>query len=122
MQQNKKTLVIGATPNSSRFAYIATEMLQEYHHDVVLFGIKKGLINDLTIHNEWPEDKDIDTITLYINEKLQEQYYDAMLNSGAKRIIFNPGTENAELAQLAKAKNMEALNACTLVLLRTNQY
>lgn len=122
MLQTKTTLVVGATPNPSRYAYIATEMLQEYGHKVILFGIKKGSINDLKIHNEWPDNMDINTITLYINPSLQEQYYNAILHSGAKRIIFNPGTENSELAQLAHAKNIEALNACTLVLLRTNQY
>ncbi len=122
MPQNKKTLVIGATPNPTRYAFIATEMLQDYQHEVVLFGIKKGDINGLKINNEWPEDQNIDTITLYINATLQEQYYDKILNAGASRIIFNPGTENSELSNLAKEKNMEALNACTLVLLRTNQY
>ena len=122
MQQSKTTLVVGATPNPNRYAYIATEMLQDYNHEVVLFGIKKGSINDLKIQNEWPDNETIDTITLYINPSLQEQYYEAMLNSGAKRIVFNPGTENSELAQLANAKNIETLNACTLVLLRTNQY
>lgn len=122
MRQSKTTLVVGATPNPNRYAYIATEMLQDYNHEVVLFGIKKGSINDLKIQNEWPDNETIDTITLYINPSLQEQYYEAMLNSGAKRIVFNPGTENSELAQLANAKNIETLNACTLVLLRTNQY
>lgn len=122
MPQNKKTLVVGATPNPTRYAFIASEMLQDYGHEIVLFGIKKGEINGHKIHNEWPENSNVNTITLYINPGLQEQYYKEIINSGAERIIFNPGTENSELSHLAKSKNIEVLNACTLVLLRTNQY
>lgn len=121
MQEIKKTLVIGATPNPSRFAFIATEMLLDYHHPVVLYGIKKGSIRDLVIQNEWPGEQNIDTITLYINPRLQEQYLDKIIDLKPQRIIFNPGTENPKLEKLARSKNIEALDACTLVLLRTGQ-
>jgi hypothetical protein len=39
-----------------------------------------------------------------------------------KRIIFNPGTENDELAKMAKDKGIQPVEACTLVLLSTGQY
>ncbi len=122
MPQNKKTLVLGATPKPNRYAYIATEMLVDYGHTVLPFGIKKGNIGNLTILNEWPEDEDIDTITLYINPTIQQDFYERILALRPKRIIFNPGTENQELVELAKMNNIIAQEACTLVLLRTNQY
>ncbi|NNJ54658.1 MAG: CoA-binding protein, partial [Bacteroidia bacterium] len=71
---------------------------------------------------EWPAKEEIDTITLYINPRLQEQYLQKMVELKPKRIICNPGTENPELEKLARLQNIEVLNACTLVLLRTNQY
>jgi len=40
----KKTLVLGATPNPDRYAYLATEKLCAYGHEVVPVGIKKGMI------------------------------------------------------------------------------
>ena len=122
MPQSKKTLVIGATPKPERYAYIATEMLHDFGHEVVPYGIKKGTIGDYTILNEWPNSQKIDTITLYINPTLQEGFYDQILALKPKRIIFNPGTENSALEEMAKAKNIKTLDACTLVLLRTNQY
>lgn len=122
MPLNKKTLVIGATPNRQRYAYIATEMLLDYEHEVILYGVKRGNIRDLTILNDWPSDADIDTITLYINPRIQEGYYDKILAMNPRRIIFNPGTENPILTDLAHSQNISTLNACTLVLLRTNQY
>ncbi|MFT4826975.1 MAG: putative CoA-binding protein [Bacteroidia bacterium] len=122
MPQSKKTLVIGATPKPERYAYIATEMLHDFGHEVVPYGIKKGTIGDYTILNEWPSSQEFDTITLYINPALQEGFYDQILALKPKRIIFNPGTENSALEEMAKAKNIKTLEACTLVLLRTNQY
>ena len=85
-------------------------------------SIKKGKIGGYTIVNEWPEDETFDTITLYINPQIQVNFYDRILALKPKRIIFNPGTENQELTQLAQSQNIETLEACTLVLLRTNQY
>lgn len=122
MPQNKKTLVLGATPKPDRYAYIATEMLTDYGHTVVPYGVKKGKIGDFIILNEWPTDTDIDTITLYINPTLQQQFYDRIVAMKPKRIVFNPGTENSELMQLAEENDIIAQEACTLVLLRTNQY
>ncbi|NNJ55430.1 MAG: CoA-binding protein, partial [Bacteroidia bacterium] len=74
MQLSKRTLVIGATPNPTRYAFIATNMLLEYSHEVVLYGIKRGDIAGIPILKEWPAKEEIDTITLYINPRLQEQY------------------------------------------------
>ena len=72
--------------------------------------------------NEWPEKESFDTITLYINPKLQEQYNQKIIALNPKRIIFNPGTENEKLADMAEQNNIQTTNACTLVLLRSNQY
>lgn len=122
MQQTKRTLVIGASPNPTRYAYKAANMLLDYEHPVVLYGIKKGEIRNISIQNDWPSNESIDTITLYINPTLQEPLYQDILELAPKRIIFNPGTENEELAKLANENDIEALYACTLVLLQTNQY
>ena len=122
MPQSKKTLVLGATPKPERYAYIATEMLVNFGHTVVLLGVKRGEIGELTILSEWPADEDIDTVTLYINPTIQKDFYARILALKPKRIIFNPGTENLELMELASSQKIATLEACTLVLLRTSQY
>jgi hypothetical protein len=45
-----------------------------------------------------------------------------VIKTKPKRIIFNPGSENEELEKLAKENGIETIEACTLVLLSTNQY
>jgi len=118
----KKTVVIGATPNTDRYSYKATVSLERHGHQVVPLGIRKGEINGRPIINERPIIEDVDTVTLYINPERQKDWYDYILSLHPKRIIFNPGTENDELVRSAKANGILPLEACTLVLLSTNQY
>ncbi len=118
----KKTLIIGATPNPTRFAFLAAHRLHHYGHPIVLFGIKKGEVIGQTIQNTFPQESDIHTVTLYINPGIQKQYYSQILGLKPKRIIFNPGTENEELRELAEEQGIETDYACTLVLLNSRQY
>lgn len=118
----KKTLVLGASPNPQRYGFLATEMLTEYKHEVVPFGIKKGEINGKPIVNELPDDADFDTVTLYLNPTNQHEYYDYIIGLHPKRVVFNPGTENPEFEQMLISRGIQPLEACTLVLLRTGQY
>jgi len=118
----KKTLIIGASPDSSRYAYKAAHMLTRFNHEIVNVGIKRGEVAGVEIENQGNIHSDIDTITLYIGPALQPQYYDYILDTRPKRVIFNPGTENFELEKLLDQHNIEPMRACTLVLLSTGQY
>jgi predicted CoA-binding protein len=66
--------------------------------------------------------EDVDTVTMYLNPLHQKEYYNYILSLKPKRIIFNPGAENEELAQLAKDNHIVPVEACTLVLLSTGQF
>ena len=66
--------------------------------------------------------ENINTVTLYLNPLHQQAYYNYIFSLNPKRIIFNPGAENEELAALARQKGIVAQEACTLVLLSTGQY
>jgi predicted CoA-binding protein len=116
----KKTLVIGASENTERYSYLAVQLLRKHAHTVVAIGRKAG--NDVAIVTTMPDENEVDTVTLYVNPVAQKEYYDYILSLQPKRIIFNPGTENEELAALATANGIEAVEACTLVLLNTGQY
>lgn len=117
-----KTLIIGASPDESRYAYKAAHMLTRFNHEIVNVGIKKGEVAGVPIEKPGQIHADIDTITLYIGPALQPQYYDYILETKPRRVIFNPGTENYELEKLLDRHNIEPVEACTLVLLSTGQY
>ena len=121
---SKKTVIIGATTNPSRYAYLAAGMLTEYNYPIVPVGIKQGEVYGekiLPIYNR-PIIQDVDTVILYIGPQHQPEHYDYILSLKPKRVIFNPGTENDEFEKLLEASGVEALQACTLVMLRSGQY
>lgn len=119
---NKKTVVLGASANPSRYSYLAVNRLAAHNHDVIAIGKRVSKINQVDILTNTPPEKDVDTVTLYLNANNQKQYYDYIVSLHPKRIIFNPGAENDELAELAVKNNIEPIEACTLVLLSTGQY
>lgn len=118
----KKTVVLGASDNPERYSYLAVNKLTAHQHHVIAIGKKEGHINSIPIVTEHPQLNEVDTVTLYLNPAHQKAYYDYILSLKPKRIIFNPGTENDELFNMAKANGIEPLEACTLVLLSTGQY
>lgn len=120
--ENKKTLILGATPDSSRYAYLAANRLKAKGHSIVNVGIKKGEVAGVEIQKPEQIYTDIDTITLYVGPQNQTGLYKYILDTDPKRIIFNPGTENEELERLASEQGIETIEACTLVLLSIGQY
>ena len=118
----KKTLVLGASANPSRYSYLAIRKLRNYGHPVVAVGRKESVVQDVPISKEKTPATDVDTVTLYLNARHQQEYYDYILSLKPKRIIFNPGAENDELASLARQNGIQPMEACTLVMLSTGQY
>lgn len=119
---NKKTLVLGASANPSRYSYLAINALQTKGHDVTAVGKRQGKVGKIEIETKEKNINGLDTVTLYLNPSNQKQYYDYIFSLHPKRIIFNPGAENEELFSMAKEKGILPQEACTLVLLSTGQY
>lgn len=122
MAKQKKTLVLGASDNPSRYSYLAIQRLRHQGHPVVAIGRKYTKLGDVNITKDKEPLEGIDTVTLYLHPKHQKEYYDYILSLKPGRIIFNPGAENDELAALAKSNDIQPVEACTLVLLSTGQY
>lgn len=116
------TLVLGATPNPQRYAYLATQRLLANGQEVELLGIKSGEIAGIPIQYGQPELTNIDTVTLYVGARHQPPYYDYLIGLQPRRIIFNPGTENPELMRLARENGIAPIFACTLVMLASGEY
>jgi len=120
--KNKKTLVLGATTKPDRYAFRAINSLVGKGHSVLAIGQQTGEVAGVKIQTKMIPLKNIDTVTLYLNPRNQRDYYNYIIETQPKRVIFNPGTENPELYQLLRSNNIEVEVACTLVLLATDQY
>lgn len=118
----KKTVVLGASPNPERFSFKAVAKLQKYGHEVVAIGKRKGNIDGIEILQFPPMLTDVHTVAMYLSPANQKEYYDYIFSLNPKRIIFNPGTENDELAEMAKRHGIEVVEWCVLVMLAGNHY
>jgi hypothetical protein len=109
-----KTVVFGYSDNPDRYSYKAYHLLKEYKHEAIAFNPRNDDINAIN----YP----FHTFTLYVAEPVSNQFLDKILKLNFKRIIFNPGTENAKLEKKCLEKNIEVVHGCTLVMLKTDQF
>jgi predicted CoA-binding protein len=119
---SKKTLVIGASEDPSRYSYLAINKLVSNGHEVVAIGKKEGEVSGVHFGKELLPFEDVDTVTLYINPVIQKKYYDYIVSLKPTRVIFNPGTENEEFYFILQQNGIYPQESCTLVMLSTNQY
>ena len=119
---SKKTLVLGASANPTRYSYLAVSKLREHDHPVVAIGRTTAIVADIPVQSETSPIPELDTVTMYLNPVNQKNYYDYILEQHPKRVIFNPGAENPEFEKILQEKGIQSVEACTLVLLSTDQY
>ena len=119
---NNVTLIIGASTDPSRYAYLAANKLVSHNHKIALLGLKNGEVAGGKIITEKENFEHIDTVTLYVSPKHQKEYFDYVAGLKPRRVIFNPGTENPEFQDFLSNKGIEPIEACTLVMLSTGQY
>lgn len=120
--EDKRTLVLIASPKEDRYSNKAVKLLRENRVPVVAIGRRSGSIGDVEFLVGKPLVQNLHTITLYLNPLNQKPFYDYIISLSPQRVVFNPGTENVELQTALTNNNIFWEEACTLVLLRTNQY
>lgn len=117
-----KTLVIGASLKEVRYSNIAIKRLRTFNHSVVAIGLRSGSVGDVNIETSKIHFENVHTVTMYVNPRRQEEFYEYLISLQPKRVIFNPGTENSTFYNLLSAEGIAYEEACTLVLLSTGQY
>jgi hypothetical protein len=91
--------------------------LSKAGYTVYAIGKRKGTIGTIEITEQWPANVEPDLISLYLNPKNQIEYTQRILQSGSKKVVFNPGSENPDLSAKLKQAGIEFEEACTLVML-----
>ena len=119
---SKRTLVIGASENPTRYSNLAIQTLIKHQHEVVALSKRNGSVSGVNFQTEFPVKEKIHTVTLYIGPKHQQEYYQLLIDLKPERVIFNPETENYELESLLEKNGIETIQACTLIMLNTGQY
>ncbi|MBU0469126.1 MAG: CoA-binding protein [Candidatus Omnitrophica bacterium] len=115
--------IIGASNKEHRYSYMAFKLLKEKGHNV--FPVHQR-VKQIEGHPVFASIEDIaeelDTVTMYVNAGVSNTISDKLISKKPKRVIFNPGAENPELEYSLNSAGVETINACTLVMLKTNQF
>lgn len=122
MYMEKVTVVLGASPNPERYSNRAVKKLLEKQIPVVAIGKKESEIDSVLIRKGMPDIGTVHTVTLYLNAKNQEEYYDYVLSLNPKRVIFNPGTMNEEFEEILRKEDIEVVTDCMLAMLVCGQF
>ena len=121
--KKQRVVVVGASSKPERYSNQAVRLLLQYGHDVVPVNPAQQLIENLPVVPSLEDiDGPVDTVTLYISPKHSSGFGDALVNLNPGRVIFNPGTENPELEELLIENGIAVEEACTLVMLNTDQF
>jgi predicted CoA-binding protein len=122
-KENKTVAVLGASSKPDRYSYQCVELLLQHGYNVVPVTPAKQQICGIEPTSDLSSISDkVDTLTMYVNPKRSSDMEEDILNLNPKRIIFNPGSENADLEEKCIAQGIRIENACTLVLLNTEQF
>ncbi len=116
--------VIGASPKEERYSNKAMRMLAEYKHHPIPVAPSYEEIEGEKVYKSVSEIPDkLDTATMYLGPNRQtDEIIDQIIAAAPKRVIFNPGTENEHSAEKFKDAGINVVEACTLIMLETNQY
>jgi predicted CoA-binding protein len=118
----RKVVVLGASANPLRFSYKAISMLLRHKFEVIPVGLREGTIGALKIVKGKPFISGVDTLVLYINPDIQRAYYDYIFELNPRLIVFNPGTENFELANLAAERGIRVEFDCAIMMLQEGEF
>ncbi|MGB5637583.1 MAG: CoA-binding protein [Sedimenticolaceae bacterium] len=115
--------VLGASPKPARYANQCVRLLQQHGYRITPVHPRFGLIEELPVTHSLTAISDpVDTLTLYLGPQLLEPQIDDIVRLKPRRVIFNPGTESRLVQDRLTAAGIEWFEACTLVMLKTDQF
>jgi predicted CoA-binding protein len=122
-QTGSNVAVLGASPNEERYSFKAVRMLKEHGFQPIPVHPRGHTVDGVEGLKSLSDiDKNVDTLTLYVNSMISSQKLDEILALKPRRVIFNPGAENGDLERKLIDAGIEVVEACTLVMLRTDQF
>lgn len=120
---NTNVAVLGASNNPDRYAYQAVKLLIEKGYQAFPVHPSARPVDGLTCYSRLAEITQLlDTVTIYLSEKNSTPLIDEIIATGTRRIILNPGAENSTLTSKARNAGIQVIEACTLIMLRTDQF
>lgn len=122
-QKTERVVIVGASDNPERYSHRAQLLLRQHGHEVVPVHPKLAQIEGVPVVADLSAvSGPVDTVTMYVGPAVSAGLGHKLVALKPRRILFNPGTENALLQQQLSAAGILCEEACTLVLLNTAQF
>ncbi len=119
----ERVAVLGASSNPDRYSYRAVQALSDKGHTPIPVSVKdEKILGFPSVRDLESAELPIDTVTVYVNSKVLASLAVSVINASPRRIIMNPGTENSALKSHFQQAGIQVTEACTLVLLATDQF
>lgn len=123
MNASERVVIVGASDRPDRYAHNALLALLSHGHETVLVHPRLREIEGQQVHASLRDiSGPVDTVTLYVGPAASAGMGPDLIALKPRRVIFNPGTENADLQQQLAAAGIRPEEACTLVLLASGQF
>lgn len=115
--------ILGASNKPERYSYKAQTLLKEYGHTPVPVSLHDDKVLGIPAVSQLSEITEaVDTVTIYINPQHFHPVLPQIEALKPRRVIFNPGSEDSAAISRLRHQGIEVEEACTLVLLRTEQF
>ena len=119
----QRVVIVGASDNPERYSHRALLLLRKHGHEVVPVHPKLAAIEGITVVADLSAiTSPVDTVTMYVGAAISNGLTEKLTALKPQRVIFNPGAENAPLADALQNAGIACEEACTLVLLNTGQF
>lgn len=119
----QRVAVLGASHKPERYSNQAIRLLLELGHAVLPVNPRLDVSEGVpVVHTLGEIDGTVDVLTLYVGPERSAPLAHDIVRLNPGRVIFNPGTESAQLEARLDAAGIPHERACTLVLLRTGQF
>lgn len=119
----ERVVIIGASNNPERYSHRALLLLRKHGHEVVPVHPKLAEIEGVpVVADVGLISGPVETVTMYVGAAISSGLQDKLIALKPRRVIFNPGAENAPLAGALQKAGIACEEACTLVLLNTGQF
>ncbi|WP_395737227.1 CoA-binding protein [Prosthecobacter sp.] len=119
----ERVVIVGASNNPERYSHRALELLRKHGHEVVPVHPALAEIEGVPVVADLSRIAGpVDTVTMYVGEAISAGMQEKLAALKPRRVIFNPGAENAPLADALQKAGIACEEACTLVLLKTGRF
>ncbi len=123
MPKKERVVVLGASDKPERYSNMALELLIEGGHEAVPVNPRLKEIMGLKVFSDLGAvSGTVDTVTMYVGPEAQADMVAPLLALKPARIIANPGSECDAMRSAAAERGIDYIEACTLVMLKTDQF